>query len=136
MNTLKSFGGVRRQEDINLYNFYQHHGPNMPALNKIIAQLLGQPEASHTPEKIFSRCGHVINEYRTNLLTQRAQKLILSSCCFSFELFGCDLFFIPTCGQLFTTEELKRVHDFEITGTQHNEFSPDEESDNDAVLHE
>ena len=77
-----------------------------------------------------------INKYRTNLQTQRAQKLILSSCCFSFELFGCDLFFIPTCWQLFTSEELNRVHEFEITGTQHNEFSTDEESGHDTVLHE
>ena len=42
-----------RQEDINIYKFYQHHGPKMPVLNGIIVQTLGQPEASHKPEKNF-----------------------------------------------------------------------------------
>ena len=65
----KCFGGAKLQEDINIYGFYQYHGPKMSALHIIITQILGQPEASHTPEKIFSRGGHVLNRYRTSLMS-------------------------------------------------------------------
>ena len=111
VKTYEYFGGVGRQEDINVYQFYQHHGSKMPELNAIISQLLGQPEASHTPEKIFSRGGHVLNKFRTSLLCARSEKLILSSYRFYFKLFGNDCFNIPTCGQLFTTEELNQVQE-------------------------
>ena len=60
--------------------------------------------------------------------------LILSSCCFSFKLFGCDLFYIPTCGQLFTAEELNKTQEVEIAETEPNEFNPDDESIN-SELH-
>ena len=41
VKTYDYFGGVGRQEDINVYQFYQHHGSKMPELNAIISQLLG-----------------------------------------------------------------------------------------------
>ena len=82
-----------------------------------ISQVLGQPEASHTPEKIFSRGAHVLNKFRTSLLCARSEKLILSLCRFCFKLFGNDCFNIPTCGQLFTTEEINQVQENQERGS-------------------
>ena len=76
-----------------------------------ISQVLCQPEASHTPEKTFSRGCHVLNKFRTSLLCARSEKLILSSCRFCFKLFDNDCFNIPTFGQLFTTEEINQVQE-------------------------
>ncbi len=126
------FGGVDRQEDINVYQFYQHHGPKMPALNVIISQILGQPEASHTPEKIFSRGGHVLNKSRTSLLCGRSENLILSSCRYCFQIFGNECFKIPTCGQLFSTEEINQIQERQIAeGGTTTEQADDPEIDSD-----
>ena len=100
-------------------------------MNVIISQILGQPEASHTPEKIFSRGGHVLSRYRTSLQCERSEKLILSSCCFCSKIFGNKYFKIPTCGQLFSTEEVDQIQEEEIAANQPAEFDQ-QEIDSDA----
>lgn len=91
-------GDKMRAENIHFYEFYQSHIKNMPILGKIIIEILGQPEASHSPEKVFSRCKFVISDYRTCLITERAEKLILSSCRYAWTLFGSSMPKLPTLG--------------------------------------
>ena len=92
------FGGVTRPEVINVFEFYALHGPKMPSINAAIAQLLGQPSASYSPETIFSRGKFVFSDYRTRLLPVRAEKLILSSARYSMQLFGSEFPNLPTLG--------------------------------------
>jgi hypothetical protein len=50
------FRGVNRVMDINVHNFYSHHGPAIPKLIKVTANILCPTCVSTTPEITFSTC--------------------------------------------------------------------------------
>jgi hypothetical protein len=124
------YGGVERPEDINIYEFYREHGPRMPVMNPIICMFYGQPNASHTPEKVFSRGKHVISDLRSSLNPVRAERLILASCRFSWTLFGDKLPGLPTIGKLYDDGDLEQLDEDFIAATaedEHNEGDEEEE---------
>ena len=80
------FGGVERYEDIEVFDFYAKHGPQMPFVELIIREMLGQPAGSYSPEKVFSGGKFVVNDYRISLDPSRAESLIMSSARFKMKI--------------------------------------------------
>ena len=81
-----SVGGAERYEDIDIFEFYAKHGPNMLVVEPIIREMLSQPAGSYSPEKVFSGGKFVINDYRTSLDPARAEGLIVSAARFKMKL--------------------------------------------------
>jgi hypothetical protein len=92
------FGGVNRAVDINVHDFYSHHGSAIPELIKVIASVLGSRCVSTTPEITFSTGGFVYSDYRQSLLPSRAEGIILSTCRYKLEKAKVAIPAIPDIG--------------------------------------
>jgi hypothetical protein len=103
--TFSYFGGADRYEDIDIFAFYLKHGPNMPVLEVIVREMLGQPAASYAPEKVFSHGKFVLNDHRTSMKPIRSEKLVLSAVRFKMKLTSKCLPRLPTDGVEDNTEE-------------------------------
>jgi hypothetical protein len=57
---------VERYEDIDVFDYYAKHGPQMPVVEPIIREILGRPAGSYSPEQVFSGGKFVINDYKTS----------------------------------------------------------------------
>ena len=74
------YGGDFRGQDIDVLQFYADHYTLFPHFASIIRKILGTNAASTSCERTFNYGGIVLNCRRTSLLTDMADKLIVSSC--------------------------------------------------------
>ena len=73
------FGGVDRQEDIDVFEFYQDFMNQIPNLPKAIRKVLADPSATATNERVFNVAENILNIRRCRLDPGRAENLILSA---------------------------------------------------------
>ena len=78
-NVYEYFGGVERQEDIDIFEFYKPIVKSIPTLIVIIRKILSHPSATVDNERVFNIAGNVLNIRRCSLKPVRAEKLILSA---------------------------------------------------------
>jgi hypothetical protein len=127
------FGGKTRPEDIDVFAFYQYHGPFMPFIDPVIQQMLSQPSASYCPETIFSRAKFIINDYRQALTPERAEQLILSATRYRMNMRGKKLPGLPQLGVDPSDEEIEEnMEEVLDAGSNIFEGSDSDESDCDG----
>ena len=73
------FGGADRQQDIDVFEFYQDFIKQIPNLSKAIRKVLADPSATATNERVFNVAGNILNIRRCRLDPSRAENLILSA---------------------------------------------------------
>jgi hypothetical protein len=73
-------GGVGRVQDIDVLQFYAEHYELFPLFACVVRKILGTNAASTLCERTFNYAGIVLNGRRTSLLTDMADKLIVSAC--------------------------------------------------------
>jgi len=73
------FGGVERQQDIDVFAFYQIIAKQIPNLGIAIRKILSHPAATIDNERVFNIAGHILNIRRCSLLPDRAEQLVLSA---------------------------------------------------------
>ena len=56
------YGGVDRQQDIDVFAFYREVKHTFPILEVIIRKVLGNPAATSTNERSFNIAGNVLNK--------------------------------------------------------------------------
>jgi len=78
--TWEFHGGVARVQDIDVLQFYREHYQLFLHFASVIRKILGTNAASTSCERIFNYAGIVLNCRRTSLLTDMADKLIVSAC--------------------------------------------------------
>ena len=77
--TTEYFGGVERQQDIDVFSFYRAVKDTFPTLEVIIRKVLSNLAATATNERSFNIAGNILNLRRCRLDPKRAEKLILSA---------------------------------------------------------
>ena len=77
--TTEYFGGVERQQDIDVFSFYRAVKDTFPTLDVIIRKVLSNLAATATNERSFNIAGNILNLRRCRLDPKRAEKLILSA---------------------------------------------------------
>ena len=78
--TWEFYGGVGRVQDIDVLQFYAEHYESFPLFACIVRKILGTNAASTSCERTFNYAGIVLNCRRTSLLTNLADKFIVSAC--------------------------------------------------------
>ena len=73
------WGGVERQQDIDVFSFYQAVASTIPSILVVIRKILSDMSATATNERVFNVAGNVLNIRRCRLAPARAEKLILSA---------------------------------------------------------
>ena len=69
-----------RVQDIDVLQFYAEHYESFPLFACVVRKILGTNAASTSCERTFNYAGIVLNCRRTSLLTDLADKLIVSAC--------------------------------------------------------
>ena len=70
---------MERQQDIDVFSFYQAIAPQIPTLIVVARKILSNMSATSTNERVFNIAGNVLNIRRCRLTPARAEKLILSA---------------------------------------------------------
>lgn len=73
------YGGVERQQDIDIFEFYSPIARAIPNLSIGIRKILGHPSTTASCERSFNTSGNILNIRRCALDPDRAEKLILSA---------------------------------------------------------
>ena len=73
------FGGADRQQDIDVFEFYQDFIKQIHNLSKAIRKVLADPSATATKERVFNVAENILNIRRCRLDPSRAENLILSA---------------------------------------------------------
>ena len=72
-------GGVERQEDTDVFEFYKPVVKSVPTLTVTTRKILSHPSATVDNERVLNTAGNVLNTRRCSLKPVRAEKLILSA---------------------------------------------------------
>ena len=70
---------MERQQDIDVFSFYQAIAPQIPTLIVVARKILSNMSATSTNERVFNIAGNVLDIRRCRLTPARAEKLILSA---------------------------------------------------------
>ncbi len=77
--TYEYFGGVERQQDIDIFGFYSSIVQAIPNLSIGIRKILGHASVTASCERSFNTSGNILNIRRCGLDPARAEKLIISA---------------------------------------------------------